>query len=191
MVNIRLAAIGKRAQLKFPAARASARRRKPRNAATSISAMRRKPVPCPVYQRDDLGAGARIAGPALIEEHGTTTVLFKGDRCTGRALRRTDHRRRRRVMAKARKQALLRANEKAAAPQGARRGHARSHPQRAAGHRQRDGRRPAAHLLQHDDLRGARFLHRAGQPQGRADLAERRRRVAFRRRSRRHHHRRP
>ena len=36
----------------------------------------RKPVSCPVYQRADLGAGARIAGPALIEEHGTTTVLF-------------------------------------------------------------------------------------------------------------------
>ena len=36
---------------------------------------------CPIYQRPDLGAGARIAGPALIEEHGTTTVLFKGDTC--------------------------------------------------------------------------------------------------------------
>ena len=27
----------------------------------------------------DLGAGCRIAGPALIQEHGTTTVLFGGD----------------------------------------------------------------------------------------------------------------
>ena len=27
------------------------------------------------------GAGACISGPALIEEHGTTTVLFKGDTC--------------------------------------------------------------------------------------------------------------
>ena len=40
-----------------------------------------KPVSCPIYQRPDLGAGARISGPALIEEHGTTTVLFKGDTC--------------------------------------------------------------------------------------------------------------
>ena len=43
--------------------------------------MPKKPVRCPVYQRADLGAGARIAGPALIEEHGTTTVLFEGDTC--------------------------------------------------------------------------------------------------------------
>ena len=62
---------------------------------------------------------------------------------------------------------------------------ARSDPQRAAGGRQRDGRRPAAHLLQHDDLRGARLLHRAARHQGRADLAERRRRLALRRRPRR------
>ena len=68
--------------------------------------------------------------------------------------------------------------------------HARSHPQCAARRRQRDGDRPAAHLVQHDDLRGARLLHRAGQHRGRVDLPERRRRVAFRRRSRRHHHRR-
>jgi N-methylhydantoinase A len=34
---------------------------------------------CPVYARDALGAGAEIAGPALIEEYGSTTVLFAGD----------------------------------------------------------------------------------------------------------------
>ena len=31
---------------------------------------------------DALKAGARIVGPALIQEHGTTTVLFKNDDCT-------------------------------------------------------------------------------------------------------------
>ena len=36
---------------------------------------------CPVYQRDALRAGARIAGPAIVQELGTTTVLFKGDDC--------------------------------------------------------------------------------------------------------------
>ena len=36
----------------------------------------------PVYQRMYLGARAQIAGPALIQEHGTTTVLFAGDSCT-------------------------------------------------------------------------------------------------------------
>ena len=34
-----------------------------------------------VYRREELGAGAQIAGPALIQEHGTTTVLFEHDRC--------------------------------------------------------------------------------------------------------------
>jgi hypothetical protein len=28
-----------------------------------------------------LSAGAHIAGPALIQEHGTTTVLFERDAC--------------------------------------------------------------------------------------------------------------
>jgi N-methylhydantoinase A len=42
----------------------------------------RKAVSCPIYQRADLGAGTRIKGPALIEEHGTTTVLFERDNCT-------------------------------------------------------------------------------------------------------------
>ena len=79
MVNIRLAAIGKRAKLKFPklGARAAA---KPKRRDVYLGDPN-KPVSCPIYQRPDLGAGARIAGPALIEEHGTTTVLFKGDTC--------------------------------------------------------------------------------------------------------------
>ena len=33
----------------------------------------------PVYARDRLKAGNRIAGPALIEEHASTTVLAPGD----------------------------------------------------------------------------------------------------------------
>ena len=41
----------------------------------------KKPVRCPVYQRAGLKAGARIVGPALVQEHGTTTVLFKNDDC--------------------------------------------------------------------------------------------------------------
>ena len=34
----------------------------------------------PVYQRGDLRAGNQIAGPALIEEYASTTVIFPGDR---------------------------------------------------------------------------------------------------------------
>ena len=38
-------------------------------------------VRCPLYVRDQLKAGARIVGPALVQELGTTTVLFKNDEC--------------------------------------------------------------------------------------------------------------
>jgi N-methylhydantoinase A len=81
MVNIRLAAIGKRPTLRFPklARRAAAEPSRRREVYLAAS---RKPITCPVYQRGELGAGARIKGPALIEEHGTTTVLFGQDRCT-------------------------------------------------------------------------------------------------------------
>jgi N-methylhydantoinase A len=37
-------------------------------------------VPTPVYARDALAAGVRIEGPALVEEHASTTVVFPGDR---------------------------------------------------------------------------------------------------------------
>ena len=40
----------------------------------------------PAYRRDALLAGNRIAGPALVEEHASTTVLMPGDR-----LRVDDH----------------------------------------------------------------------------------------------------
>jgi len=79
MVNVRLAAIGKRAKLTFPKlGRRGAAKPKRRNVHLGDP---HKPVACPIYQRADLGAAVRIAGPALIEEHGTTTVLFKGDVC--------------------------------------------------------------------------------------------------------------
>jgi N-methylhydantoinase A len=79
MVNIRLAAIGKRPTLKFPKLSAKAAGKAARRDVYLSDA--RKPVSCPIYQRPDLGAGTRIKGPALIEEHGTTTVLFEKDAC--------------------------------------------------------------------------------------------------------------
>ena len=36
----------------------------------------------PTYRRAELLAGNRISGPALIEEHASTTVLIPGDRLT-------------------------------------------------------------------------------------------------------------
>ena len=37
-------------------------------------------VATPVYRRADLGAGAAIEGPAVIEEEASTTLLLPGDR---------------------------------------------------------------------------------------------------------------
>jgi N-methylhydantoinase A len=39
-------------------------------------------VDCPVYQRDDLVVGQTIAGPAVIEELVSTTIVHPGDRAT-------------------------------------------------------------------------------------------------------------
>ena len=78
---MRLSVIGKRPTLKFP--------RLGKGRANAISHRRdvyftdsKKAVRCPVYQREKLTAGTRIAGPALVQEHGTTTVLFHKDVCT-------------------------------------------------------------------------------------------------------------
>jgi N-methylhydantoinase A len=38
----------------------------------------RPPVRCPVFERATLGAGARLRGPAIVEERGATVVLFDG-----------------------------------------------------------------------------------------------------------------
>ena len=78
IVNIRLAAVGRHASMKLP--RLPAKRRLKASSKVKIYLGHAgRPVSCPVYQREELGAGARIAGPALVREHGTTTVLFRGD----------------------------------------------------------------------------------------------------------------
>ena len=38
-----------------------------------------KPVSCPIYDRDKLGKGETVTGPAAIVEYASTTVLFAGD----------------------------------------------------------------------------------------------------------------
>ncbi len=80
LVNVRLAIVGRRPRLTFPTLKRSGTA-KPSHRRPVYLADARKPVSCPVYQRPDLGAGMRIAGPALIQEHGTTTVLYQGDVC--------------------------------------------------------------------------------------------------------------
>ena len=81
IVNIRLAAMGKRPKMKFP--RVAARRKTaPSRKVEAYLGGAGRAVSCPVYRRERLGAGERITGPALVREHGTTTVLFKGDVCS-------------------------------------------------------------------------------------------------------------
>jgi N-methylhydantoinase A len=80
LVNIRLAMVGKRPKLKFPSLK-SGRTAKPVGRRPVYLGDIGKPTACPVHARGALLAGTRIAGPALIEEHGTTTVLYKGDVC--------------------------------------------------------------------------------------------------------------
>jgi len=80
MVNMRLGIVGKRAKLEFP------RLGEGQGAAAALHrdvyfSDASRPVRCPVFRRDGLEAEARIPGPALIQEHGTTTVLFKNDKC--------------------------------------------------------------------------------------------------------------
>jgi N-methylhydantoinase A len=80
MVNIRLNAIGKRPSLAFPSL-ASADTASLASARAVYFTDASKPLTAKVYRRERLGASAEIAGPALIQEHGTTTVLFENDKC--------------------------------------------------------------------------------------------------------------
>ena len=78
MVNIRLAAIGQRPRLKFPSAAATGAAKPARERTVWFGG---KAVMCPVYDRPSLGGGATITGPAIVQEHGTTTVMFPSDTC--------------------------------------------------------------------------------------------------------------
>jgi N-methylhydantoinase A len=79
LVNMRLGAIGQRAKLAFPSLGVSGDA-KPASEQQAYFSSAAKPLTAKVYKREALGAGAEIAGPALIQEHGTTTVLFENDR---------------------------------------------------------------------------------------------------------------
>jgi N-methylhydantoinase A len=80
IINLRLVARGRRAKLVMPPlpreGRADAHERR------AVWFDTGGPVDCPVYRRDDLPAGAKLVGPALVSEYGSTTVVFPGDRLT-------------------------------------------------------------------------------------------------------------
>jgi N-methylhydantoinase A len=81
VVNVRVAAVGKRVPLSFPRVPsggvAKAQRSRPVYLDDATTA-----VMCPVFEREQLPAGSSFIGPAIVQEHGTTTVLFPGDHCT-------------------------------------------------------------------------------------------------------------
>jgi len=77
MINIRMVASARRTKPVMPAPAASEPKPRFREATMGPGA----PVQCPVYERETLPAGYVIEGPAMVQEYGTTTVFFKGDRC--------------------------------------------------------------------------------------------------------------
>jgi N-methylhydantoinase A len=80
IVNVRLALIGKRPRMEFPRLPEGVlRQAQDRQEVFFVGSER--PVACPVYARETLRAGARFAGPALVREHGTTTVMPPGCEC--------------------------------------------------------------------------------------------------------------
>src|SRR5262245_7727313 len=80
IVNIRLAVIGKRPKVDFPRL-ASGGKAEPASRQDACFGGSERPLSCAVYQRERLAAGAVFLGPALVREHGTTTVLPPSTQC--------------------------------------------------------------------------------------------------------------
>jgi N-methylhydantoinase A len=76
LVSIRLAAVASRELQDLPMAPPSANLPQPVRVRRVFL---ETATDCPVYVRDQLAAGARIAGPAIIQEYASTTILFPGD----------------------------------------------------------------------------------------------------------------
>ena len=81
IVNLRLTATGRRPRAQLPMIGTSSE--------TALIGERKtvyhdaaKPIPAPVYERDRLGAGTTVVGPATIAEYASTTVLFADDALT-------------------------------------------------------------------------------------------------------------
>jgi N-methylhydantoinase A len=78
LVNIRVIAIGTRPKIFFPEARGAAEDARIGTRPIHLDGTD-TPTDCAVYRRDYLAAGARVAGPCVIEEYASTTVLLPGD----------------------------------------------------------------------------------------------------------------
>jgi N-methylhydantoinase A len=78
IVNVRLTARGRRERPRFPPLLVTDRDPCVGHRPVYLDDWRR-PVDCPVYDRDRLAPGREVVGPAVIEEYASTTVLFPGD----------------------------------------------------------------------------------------------------------------
>lgn len=81
LINLRLTVRGERPKITFPKLAINARQAQTASRPIYLDDPSR-PVECPVYQRELLGRGMRLRGPCVIEEFGSTTVLFEGDLIT-------------------------------------------------------------------------------------------------------------
>jgi len=86
VVNIRANAIGERAKMEFKPGATGGHTSggaiaKPVYRDVYLSDAK-KPTRCAIYQRDALAPGAKVQGPAIIEESATTALLQEGDEAT-------------------------------------------------------------------------------------------------------------
>lgn len=79
IVNVRIRAIGKREQFRFPPIDADGRGIPKKGNRMVYLDNAQRAVECPIYNREQLEPGYEITGPAVIQEYASTTVLFPGD----------------------------------------------------------------------------------------------------------------
>jgi N-methylhydantoinase A len=79
LVNLRLTARGARPKITFPKLEGGVAGAQIGTRPIVLDDPSR-PVDCPVYRRELLGPGMRLVGPCAIEEFGSTTIVFAGDR---------------------------------------------------------------------------------------------------------------
>jgi N-methylhydantoinase A len=81
IVNLRLTATGRRKRSQFPKLAATGSAAKVGERPIVLDDPK-KPVVCGIYDRDRLASGDKVAGPAVILEYASTTLLFAGDQLT-------------------------------------------------------------------------------------------------------------
>ncbi len=76
IVNYRVRCTGRLPKMTFAVEAGTSGPARPQGQRDALFPGGTAPVPAPVYRREDLGAGCRIPGPAIIEEYSSTTVVY-------------------------------------------------------------------------------------------------------------------